>query len=130
MTMDWTPEQREEIRRQKALNPPNGRLYVTRTPEQVAEWRKLAEAEHTPEAIAANRKHHAKLVTAEEEPGFSGDLRRAISKSRIPIHRLAADAIVDIELLESFRCGEATLPTDVVDRLVATLHLKLTEEVV
>jgi hypothetical protein len=125
--MKWTPEQREDIERQKLANPGSRRIHVTRTPEQIVEWRALAEAESSLEAIAANREHYRKLVEAEAESGFSGDLRRAISKSRKPIHELAATAGIDVAILEGFRCGDTTLPTDVVDRIVQTLQLRLTE---
>jgi hypothetical protein len=66
---------------------------------------------------------------AEREPGFSGDLRRAITAARRPSHELAADLGIDVRLLENFRAGDATLPSNVVDRLVATLGLRLTAEI-
>lgn len=63
---------------------------------------------------------------AEQEPGFSGDLRRAITAACRPSHELAAAAGVDVQQFEEFRAGRATLPSDVIDRLVDVLELRLT----
>ncbi|MFV0444908.1 MAG: hypothetical protein ACK5Q5_15150 [Planctomycetaceae bacterium] len=79
----------------------------------------------TPQAQQASRALWRKMEAASAQPGFSGELRRAIDAARIPSHRLAADCDMDVETLEAFRCGEAELPTGVVDRLVAALGLTL-----
>lgn len=69
------------------------------------------------------------MFAALEEPGFSGDLRRAISAARKAPSELARELETDADLLSVFLAGDAELPTDVVDRLVALLRLKLVMEI-
>lgn len=59
------------------------------------------------------------------EPGFSGELRRAILSARIPSRQLAERVGVDVTMLEDFRAGQQVLTSDVIDRLIATLGLHL-----
>jgi ribosome-binding protein aMBF1 (putative translation factor) len=98
-----------------------GRLL---TPDEATRYREIrAQIEAEKPAIFARRDAQEQ---AEREPGFSGDLRRAITAARRPSHELAAELGIDVRLLEEFRAGEATLPSDVVNRLVETLGLRLT----
>jgi hypothetical protein len=76
----------------------------------------------------ANAAKLNKILNAEREAGFSGSLRRAISSSQRQITDLAAEVSVDPRQLDAFRIGEATLPSDVVDRLVDVLRLRLVAE--
>ena len=100
------------------------------TPEQLADWeaaRNQALAEK-PEVIARFHKRRE----AEAEESFSGHLRRAIGAELVKRRNsksLSEEACVDWRLLEDFRCGDATLPSDVVDRLVAELGLRLVQEI-
>jgi hypothetical protein len=55
-------------------------------------------------------------------------LRRGIRNAGRPIRKIAEEARIDLDLLSAFRTGEATLPSDAVDRLVAVLGLTLVEE--
>ncbi len=80
--------------------------------------------------LEANAGKLNQLLLAEQEPGFSGSLRRAISRSQRPIVDLAAEVTVDPRVLDAFRAGAMTLPSDVVDRLVDVLHLRLVAELV
>jgi ribosome-binding protein aMBF1 (putative translation factor) len=97
------------------------------TPQEAARYRDIrAQIEAEKPSIFARRDAQ---VQAEREPGFSGDLRRAITTACRPSHELAAELGIDVRLLEDFRVGEATLPSDVIDRLVATLGLRLTAEI-
>jgi hypothetical protein len=79
--------------------------------------------------MEANKAYARKLVRAAEEPGFSGDLRRAIRASRRRPDQLAAEIGVDPELFDRFCTGEADLPTPALDRLINELGLKLVAEV-
>lgn len=124
--MQLTTEQRAELERQRQANP-TGRVRIELTPEQRAEYAQAVAEEEA--SIAANRGRFQKRRQAAQEPGFSGDLRRAINAARRPSHELAAQLGIDVRLLEDFRCGDATLPTDVVDRLVNVLHLRLMAEI-
>lgn len=94
------------------------------TSDEAARYRQLrAQIKAEKTSIFARRDAQEQ---AEREPGFSGDLRRAITAARRPSHELAAELGIDVHLLEEFRTGEATLPSDVVNRLVEALGLRLT----
>jgi hypothetical protein len=109
------------------------RTYNALPPERVAELLRAAEEEQRPEAKAANIAHYHKLKAAEAEDAFCGALRRGISASFKGHNRspdsLAAELGIDVCLLEDFRAGDATLPSDVIDRLVKVLKLRLMAEV-
>lgn len=70
-----------------------------------------------------------RLAEAAEEKTLSGELRRAIHASRIPLTRIARDIGVTPLGLDSFLTGDATLPSDAIDRLAATLGYSLTKTV-
>lgn len=123
--MQLTPEQRAELERQRRENP-GGRLQIEFTAEQAEEYRRMAAEENA--AREANIAQIRQRDQAAAEPGFSGDLRRAIRSARRRPEDLAAELGIDVQLLEDFRKGEATLPSDVVDRLVAVLGLRLVTE--
>lgn len=119
-----TPEQKAELERQRQAT----RLTIKLTAEQRAEYERIVEVEER--GREANIAKFHKLQSAKQEPGFSGALRRAISAdSRLP-HELAAAVKIDVRLLEDFRTGDATLPSDAIDRLVDALHLRLVAELV
>jgi hypothetical protein len=107
-------------------------VYRTVTPEEAARNRAIAEAEHTPEAKAANLAKFRRMQAAEAEEGFLGDLRRGISaaliRERKGVFRFAEQVGIDADRLESFREGEATLSSDTVARLVEMLGLHLTAD--
>jgi len=121
--MQLTPEQRAQAEQARRDGQP--RVLLTTTVEQRAEkQRAIAEEEAAHEeniaAIARRRQ-------AETEPGFAGDLRRAITAARRP--QLAAEIGIDTGLLEDFREGHAVLPFEAVDRLVTLLGLRLMAEI-
>ena len=120
--MQLTPEQRAEVERQRRDNP-GQRIMIQFTTEQAEDYRRAVEEEEASREanIAAVKRKDA----AAAEPGFSGDLRRAIKSSRRDHRELAQTLGIDVQLLEAFRAGDAALPSDVVDRLVAVLELKL-----
>jgi hypothetical protein len=77
----------------------------------------------------ANIAHFRKIRTAAEQPGFFGDVRRAILLSRPSIDKLAADIGVEARTLSDFQAGEAELPAAALDRLIETLGLRLMQEI-
>jgi len=122
--MQLTADQWADIERQHRENPGTRHVTITPTPEQAEEHRRAVEEEEA--ARDANSAYALKLLAALEEPGFSGDLRRAIVASREEHNDLARELEIDSTLLEEFLDGDASLPTAVVDRLVELLGLKLT----
>jgi hypothetical protein len=109
--MNLTESQKAEIARARAEG--RHRIMSEYTPEQRADWerRVAAEMAFKDERIQSIHKRDAAAL----EPGFSGDLRRAI----------AASGAIDADLLESFCEGEAELPSNVIDKLVEHLGLQL-----
>lgn len=124
--MQLTPEQLADIERQRRENP-GARIFIKHTPEQAEERRRAVEEEEA--GREANIAYARKLFAALEEPGFSGDLRRAIGATQRLPSELARELEVDAKLLDDFMAGDAELPTDVVDRLVDHLRLKLVMEI-
>lgn len=88
-----------------------------------AELLRLAELEQAHKAESVDR--FRRMLVASNEPGFSGDLRRAIDAQRIHPRRLADECGVDWRVLDDFRSGDATLPSDIIDRLVQRLGIKV-----
>ena len=81
---------------------------------------KEAEAE-IPEFLARNERR----ARAIREPGFSGQLRRAVRGSGIHPHDLALASGIPLADLADFLCGDAPLDTAAVDRLAEQLHFAL-----
>src|SRR5690348_11004511 len=100
--MQLTPEQRADIERQRRENP-GARIFIKHTPEQAEERRRAYEEEEA--GREANIAYARKLFAALEEPGFSGDLRRAIAASRKAPSDLASSVGVSVSLLEDFLDG-------------------------
>ncbi len=123
--MKLTPEQRKQVEAARMAGEP--RVMLEYTPEQQADWeaaRDQAMAEK-PEIIA----QFHRMQAAEAEDTFSGRLRRAIRASGRDTKSLAEEIHVDWRLLDDFRCGDATLPSDVIDRLIAALELRLVQDI-
>src|ERR1035437_6567625 len=62
---------------------------------------------------------------ASDEPTLSGELRRAIHASPMPLAEIAAHARIGPSALDEFLTGERTLRSDVLDRLATTLGAEL-----
>jgi hypothetical protein len=77
----------------------------------------------------ANIAHIRKIKLAAEQPGFFGDVRRAILLSRPSISKLAADIGVEPRVLSDFQADDAELPAAALDRLIAALGLRLMQEI-
>jgi hypothetical protein len=96
--LEATPEQRELIDRVAAL-------VELEKPEITRRWQ-LSEA-------------------AAAEPGFRGDLRRAIHSSGMHVQKLATLTGIELIPLSDFLEGMAELTSDQIQKLVDTLKLQL-----
>ena len=123
--MQLTPEQQSELSRAKAAGQKRVRLSMTSL--QKEEW--AAAAQRELEAQEENVERFRKIKAAAQQEGFLGDLRRAISGSRRPIHELAAEIGLEAQALSDFRAGEAELSAAALDRLIAALGLRLMQEI-
>jgi hypothetical protein len=123
--MQLTPQQQEQINQAKARG--EQRVTLQATAAQKAAWREAVTQELAgkDENVAQFRK----IKTAAEQPGFFGDVRRAIVLSRRPVAELARVIGVEPRKLSDFRAGEAELPSAALERLVETLGLRLMQEI-
>lgn len=99
------------------------RIMVELTPEQqarLAEARRQVERE-LPDLVTQGRA----LRKAADEPTLSGELRRALHASELSLARIANEAGITPLQLDEFLTGEATLPSDAIDRLAALLGYEL-----
>ena len=123
--MQLTPEQKEQMRQAKARG--ERRVYMEFTPEQRREYQELVALEMA--GNEANIARARKIKAAAEQPGFFGDIRRAILLSRPSIPDLATAIGVDRQILSDFHAGEAELPAAALDRLLERLGLRLMQEI-
>jgi hypothetical protein len=123
--MQLTPQQKEQIQAAKAAG--ETRTTLEFTPEQKQQYQNAAAAELA--AKAENLAHHRKIQAAANEPGLLGDMRRAITFSRRPVHDLAAELGIDERLLSDFRAADADLPAEILAKLVDCLGLRLMHEI-
>lgn len=123
--MELTPEQQIEIQQAKAAG--QRRVSLQWTDEQRERWR-AAVAEETV-GKEENLAHLQKIKRALEQPGFFGDVRRAIAMSSCPMAKLAEQLGVDVLVFSDFRAGDAELPPAVLDRLIEVLGLRLMQEI-
>jgi hypothetical protein len=123
--MSLTPEQQEQVQAAKARG--QRRATVSFTAEQRKAWRQAVETELAgkDENVAVSRK----ILAAAEQPGFFGDLRRAILLSRRSPVELSVAIGVDPRQFSDFRAGEAELPPVPLDRLIEILGLRLVQEI-
>lgn len=119
--MKLTIEQQASIARQRG----EGRrsLVVEATTEQQGEYREVVARELA--GKGANIEHSRKRRIASQEPGFSGDLRRAINATRKPAQDLAQELGLDPELIDQFCAGDVVLSSNDIDSLVEHLGLRL-----
>jgi len=120
--MKPTADQWTEVERQRRENP-GGRIVIEPTPEQSEEYRRAVEVEEA--GREANISYARRVLAAAREPGFSGDLRRAYGAARRMPDDVAREVGVDVEVLANFLAGDASLPSDAIEQLVAVLRLKL-----
>jgi hypothetical protein len=125
MMMQLTPEQQDEVRKAKAVG--DNRVTIGFTAQQKDQWEAAVQEELA--GKEENIAHLRKIQAAAEQPGFFGDLRRAIAASRRSVDELSAGIGVDQRLLSDFRAGDAELPAAALERLVDTLGLRLMQEI-
>ena len=123
--MPLTPEQQDEVRKAKAAG--DNRVTIGFTAQQKDQWEAAVQEELA--GKEENIAHLRKIQAAAEQPGFFGDLRRAIVASRRSVDELSAGIGVDQRLLSDFRAGDAELPAAALERLVDTLGLRLMQEI-
>lgn len=123
--MSLTPEQQDEVRKARAAG--DKRVTIGFTAQQKEQWEAAVRKELA--GKEENIAHLREIQTAAAQPGFFGDLRRAIAASRRPIDELAATIGVDQRLLSDFRSGNAELSAAALERLVDTLGLRLMQEI-
>ncbi|MFV2069073.1 MAG: hypothetical protein ACC645_19065, partial [Pirellulales bacterium] len=123
--MQLTPEQQKQVEQARASG--ETRVTISFTSQQKTEWQAAVQQELA--GKQENIAHLRKLKTAAEQPGFFGDVRRAIALSRRSVEELAAEIGVDSRLLSDFRAGDAELPSVALERLIATLALRLMQEI-
>lgn len=123
--MELTPEQQQQIQQAKATG--ETRVNVDFTDQQKADWHRAAREEQ--DARDATIGQMEKIREAAQQPGFFGDVRRAISSSRRPVSALAAMIGVEPSSLSDFRAAEAELPAKALEMLIAELGLRLMIEI-
>lgn len=123
--MTLTPDQQQHVQQARATGAK--RLLLRFTATQKNEWQAAVQQELA--GKEENLAHFRKLKAAAEQPGFFGDVRRAIVLARRPIGELAQEIGVDQRLLSDFRSGEAELPSAALDRLLEVLGLRLMQEI-
>jgi hypothetical protein len=121
--MNLTEQQKAEMARVRAEGR---RAVVDFTPEQRTEW-----LQHVAEAEANKGELIEKIRRQDQaacEPGFSGDLRRAILASGKAASSIADEIGMNPDILEDFCTGDGILPSDVIGKLVEHLGLRLMKE--
>jgi hypothetical protein len=98
ISRELTPEEQERLKRQRELI-----------------------AKELPDLIQRDQMRKE----AQEEATLSGELRRAIHASQLPLATLASQVGITLIVLDEFLTGERTLRSDVMDRLAAALSLHL-----
>jgi hypothetical protein len=96
-TRELTPQEQERLKRQRELI-----------------------AKELPDLIQRDQMRKE----AQEEPTLSGELRRAVHLSKLPLTTIASHAGITPILLDEFLTGERTLRSDVLDRLAAALGFR------
>jgi hypothetical protein len=123
--MQLTSEQQAQLAEAKSRD--ERRATLSFSPSQKAEWEATVQQELA--GKEQNLERMRKIKAAAEQPGFMGDLRRAIALAHRPVEELAAEIGVDLQLLSDFRSGDAELPSPVLDGLIAALGLRLMQEI-
>jgi hypothetical protein len=123
--MPLTPEQQDDVRKARAAG--DKRVMIGFTAQQKDQWEATVQEELA--GKEENIAHLRRIQAAAEQPGFFGDLRRAIVASRRSLDELSAGIGVDQRLLSGFRAGDAELPAAALERLVDALGLRLMQEI-
>ena len=123
--MKLTPEQQDQI--QAAKDAGENRANLDFTEQQKANWQQaVCEAQADRDATIRQMKN---IREAARQPGFFGDIRRAILSSRRPVSELATIIGVEARVLSDFRAAEGELPARALETLIAELGLRLMQEI-
>ena len=123
--MQLTPRQQQQIREAKESG--QRRTTLSLTAEQRKSWREAVQKEL--DGKGENLAHVRQVMIVAEEPGFFGDVRRAILLSRRPVAELAAVVGVEPQALSNFRAGAEELHSTALNRLIETLGLRLMQKI-
>jgi hypothetical protein len=123
--MQLTPEQAELVRNAKACGEKS--IDLPFTPEQRGEWERAVAAEES--TRDQNILHFNKVIKATKQPGFFGDIRRAVQHSLRPANEIAKEIGIDDRVFSDFLAAEIELPASALDRLVELLGLRLMQEI-
>ena len=123
--MQLTPEQKDQL--QQARTAGERRVHLRLTAEQKDEWQSALAQELA--CKDENITHVQKIKAAAEQPGFFGDVRRAIALSRRPLTELAREINIDPLLFSDFCADEAELPAAALNQLLETLGLRVMQEI-
>jgi ribosome-binding protein aMBF1 (putative translation factor) len=123
--MEVTPEQQQQIQRAKATG--ESRVNLAFTDQQKADWQRAAREEQDERDATIGQME--KIRDAARQPGFFGDVRRALASSRRPVSELATTIGVEQNVLSDFRAAEAELPAQALETLIAELGLRLMQEI-
>jgi len=105
----------------KNRKPQQARRTITAKHRAQIQRHRLQIARELPDLIDRNQMRKEAL----DEPTLSGELRRAINSTALPIAAIAARAEITPIMLDEFLTGERTLRSDVLDRLAKDLALVL-----
>jgi len=123
--MKLTPEQQQQVQTAKVAG--ENRVNLEFTAEQKANWQHtVSEAQADRDATISQLN---KIRQAATQPGFFGDVRRAMSSSRRTVSELAAKIGVEASVLSQFRAAEVELPADALEAIIAELGLRLMQEI-
>jgi len=121
--MKLTPEQEEEIKRQRRADRSRRNFQIELTARQSIEREELIRVEES--GREDNRAMARRQLAARNERGFRGELRRAMPRKFRGRLELAETVGLDPNLLEQFYLGQAELTSSDVDRLTESLGLQL-----
>jgi transcriptional regulator with XRE-family HTH domain len=101
------------------------RIHRDLTPDEQSRLQRHREqiAQELPDLIARDRLRK----TASAEDTASGALRRAIHKGDLTLTEIADRVGITVLELDQFLTGEATLPSDVFDRLAEAVGCRLVQ---
>jgi ribosome-binding protein aMBF1 (putative translation factor) len=119
--MQLTPQQRDELERERREVPGRRRFMLEFTPAQREEYRQMVAEEMR--AKPGNRARAASSAAALREPTFSGWLRRAIVASDLSQAQIANRLGLEVDAVNQFLSGECGLDSSVIDQLVELLDL-------
>lgn len=119
--MQLTEQQRADMDSQRREQPGRKRFVLTFTAGQRAQYHQAVAEEMASRKENIRRSRHT--LKALREATFSGWLRRAIASSGVPQEDLASRTGADLAQLNGFLCGETTLDSAVIDRLIVVLGL-------